>query len=475
MTDWDRLSAEDRLFLDIEDPLNNMHIAGCFVFEAGPLGREGVGVDIERMRDYIESRLYRIPRYRQRLDAVPYEGHPIWVDDENFNIRYHVRHTRLPLPGGERQLKRLCGRIISQQLDRHKPLWEMWVVEGLEDGRFALVTKVHHCMADGIAGVDLLRSLLRATPEKAFDPGPSWFPQPIPAGSELVRDAVLRRARVPLDIARTLFGAAREPAAALERARDTAAGLIEMVQVSSQPASETPLDRRVGPYRRYDWQQFELEHVDAIRRALGGTLNDVVLATVAGAIGRFLELRGITPAEQRALDFRVACPVNTRANSDKGAFGNHVSMVAVSLPIGERDPARCLARVREAMGAVKDSRQSAALQTVAQFADWVSPALLGELARFNFSRHTANLVVTNVPGPQRPLYLLGARMLESYPVVPLMPGNALGIALFSYCGGLHWGVTADWDLIPDLHEFVESLDAAFEALRQAAEAAAPED
>jgi WS/DGAT/MGAT family acyltransferase len=471
MTTWDRLSAEDRLFLDVEDPLNNMHIAGCFVFEAGPLGREGIGVDIERIRDYIESRLYRIPRYRQRLETVPYEGHPIWVDDENFNILYHVRHTRLPLPGGERQLKRLCGRIISQQLDRHKPLWEMWVVEGLEGDRFALVSKVHHCMADGISGVDLLRSLLRATPEKTFDAGPSWFPQPMPSSGELVRDAVIRRARVPLDIASSLVNAVREPSAAIDRARDTLSGLVEMLEVSSHTASETPLDRRVGPYRRYDWQRFDLDEVNAVRRVFGGTLNDVVLATVAGALGRFFELRGITPAEQRALDFRVACPVNTRANSDKGTFGNQVSIVAVQIPLGESDPIETLERVREAMDAVKESRQSEALQTIAQFADWVSPSLLGGLARYNFERHAANLVVTNVPGPKSRLYMLGAQMLESYPVVPLMPGNALGVALFSYNGVLHWGITADWDLVPDLHEFGEALGAAFAALREAAEKA----
>jgi diacylglycerol O-acyltransferase len=465
----DRLTLADRLFLDVEDPMNNMHIAACFILEAGPLSREGVGVDIDEICAYLESRLHRIPRYRQRIEYTPLEGHPIWVDDESFNLLYHVRHTRLPLPGDERQLKRLCGRIVSQQLDRHKPLWEMWVVEGLEEDRVAVITKVHHCMADGISGVDLIQALLRPTPDKAFDPAPAWIPQSPPEPTELVRDLVARRVRGAFDAGRSLLEAVREPRASLDSLSETLEGISELQALDSHPASETPINRRLGPHRRYDWLAFDLDEVKRVRRALGGTINDVVFSTVTGAIGRFFELRGITDAEQRHMDFRAACPVSTRAEQDRGSFGNQVSMMITSIPISERDPKRCHELVREALTQAKNSKQIRVMQALSDYGDWISPSLVTGFSRRAMARRSSNLVVTNVPGPQVPLYLLGAQMLEIYPVVPLPPEQALGIALFSYGGGLYWGINSDWDLVPDLHELVEAIDFSFRELCRAAD------
>jgi WS/DGAT/MGAT family acyltransferase len=462
---YERLTSQDRLFLDFEDPLNNMHIAGCFVFEGGALAAEGKGVDVERISNYIESRLYRIPRYRQRIESTPYEGHPIWVDDASFNIHYHVRHTRLPLPGDERQLKRLCGRIVSQQLDRHKPLWELWLVEGLEDDRFAVITKVHHCLADGISGVDLLQNLLSVEPTKQFDPPPTWLPQPEPESGELLFDAVSRRLMLPLAAGNALLQAVRDPVATADRLRDAYEGFREVMDLDANPASETPLNRRLGPHRRYDWLAFDLQEMKRVRRATGGTLNDLVLAIVAGAVGRFFERRGIPKADQESIDFRITCPTSLRADSDRETYGNQVSMLFVPVPIAERDPIERLAKIRRAMEQCKGSKQAAAL---AGAGDWIAPTVLAALAKRSMERHASNLVVTNVPGPAQPLYLLEARMLETYPVVPLMHEQAIAIALISYCGGLYWGVNSDWDLVPDLHDFIDALRESYEELRAAA-------
>jgi WS/DGAT/MGAT family acyltransferase len=468
MGSYERLQLQDRLFLDVEDPLNNMHIAGCFIFEAGPLMDEDGGVDIDRIAAQIESRLYRVPRYRQRLEFVPIEGAPVWVDDADFNLRYHVRHARLPLPGDERQLKRLCGRIVSQQLDRHKPLWEFWVVEGLEDDRFALITKVHHCLADGISGVDLLQNLLALEPTKEPDPPPRWIPEVPPDRTELLRDAVTRRALAPLRIAGALLEAVRDPRATWEELGERLEGLREVWEIESHPASETPLNRRLGPHRRYDWIAFDLEEVNELRRRLGGTLNDLVVAVVAGAVGRFFERRGITPVEQKEFDFRIACPVSLRSAEQRNRYGNQISMLFVPVPIVEPDPLRRMKAVRSAIQRTKASKQTAAMQTLSEIGEWTLPTLMTAFARHSFQRRTSNLVVTNVPGPRHPLYLLEARLLETYPVVPLMPGQAIAIALFSYCGGLYWGINSDWDLVPDLHDFVEALEESYAELRAAA-------
>ncbi len=466
---YERLSPSDRSFLELEGSTTHMHVAGAFLFEAERLrGPEGQ-LEIDRIRAYIASRLHLIRRYRQRLAHVPIERHPVWVDDDRFNIDYHVRHVCLPRPGDERQLKRLCGRIVSQQLDRGKPLWEIWIVEGLADDRVAMVTKTHHCMIDGMAGTELLQVLLSPVPVKGFDPGPRWLPNPAPTGAQMLFDAAWQRLRTPFELAGALREAQRTPGVLRERIQDALAGVAQAAAASLQPASDSPLNAEIGPHRRFDWIAFDLDEVKRIKRRLGGTVNDVVLATVAGAVGRFLAHRGVTRTRQRQLDFRAFCPVSVRSSADSGALGNRVASMIASLPIAEEDPASRLEAVTETMGDLKSSKQALGAEVLTSVSEWVAPRLFSLVFRLAFRSRSSNVVVTNVPGPQIPLYLLGARMTEAYPLVPLFENHGLGIALFSYSGGLYWGFNSDWDLFPDLHEFVIAVDAAFRELCDAAD------
>jgi WS/DGAT/MGAT family acyltransferase len=465
---YERLSALDRSFLDLEGASTPMHVAGCFVFDRGPLATPEGGVDVDRIREYVASRIHRIPRYRQRIEWIPLEGHPVWVDDPRFNIHYHVRHTALPAPGDDDQLKRLCGRVLSQRLDRGKPLWEIWVVEGLQHDRFALVSKVHHCMVDGISGVDVLAVLLSPLPEKDFDPAPGWVPNPAPGRGELLRDALLRRAETPLRLGAGLAGALRDPRAAAAQLAESLAAFGDAFGSALRPAADTPLNRPVGPHRRFDWVALDLDEVKRVKNALGGTVNDVVLATAAGAIGRFLERRGLPLREQRALEFRAFCPVSVRAPEERGALGNRVSSMIAPLPIGESDARLRLEAVRAATRDLKQSKQALGAEMLTSVSEWTAPTLVSLAARLAFRNRASNVVITNVPGPQIPLYLLGARMIESYPVVPLFSNQGVGIALFSYAGGLYWGVSADWEHFPDLHDLVVGIDASFRELCEVA-------
>jgi WS/DGAT/MGAT family acyltransferase len=468
MKNYDRLSVQDRLHLDIENDDIHMHVAGAFVFEAGPLTREGGGIDIDRIRELLGARLFLIPRYRQRIATIPVEDHPVWVDDASFNLQYHVRHTRLPHPGSERQFKRMVGRIVSQRLDRGKPLWEMWVVEGLEHDRVALVVKVHHCMVDGIAATDLLQTLLSTKPVKTLEPPPIWLPRPVPEPRELLGGAVQRRVRAPLALGSALLRIGRHPSTTLERARRGVESLLAAQAARATPVSGTPFNQPIGPHRRFDWLAFDLDEVKRIKRNLGGTVNDVVLATVAGALGDFLEQRGITRPEQRKLEFRIACPVSTRSSSERVDVGNQVSSLIVPLPIAERDPRRRLALVNDTTRGLKAVHPELAVQFTQTVSEWTWPGLYSAVAKRMIESRVTNLTVSDVPGPQLPLYLLAARMLEAYPLVPLLPDQGLGIACLSYAGALFWGFNADWDLIPDLHDLVIAIDRSFCELCDAA-------
>jgi len=473
MSAYDWLASRDRIFLEVEDSHSPMHVAGCFVFEAGPLSRQGRGIDFERICDYVESRLSDIPRYRQRLESLRLDGRPIWVDDPDFNLHYHLRHTRLPLPGDERQLKRLCGRIISQQLDRGKPLWELWVVEGIEGDRCALISKVHHCMVDGVAGVELLQALLRPMPDETIEPIRHWTPRRTPKQSELLMDLAARAFRAPLDLSLDVLKIVRDPVLSIERAIELGKGLWHASRFESHQASSTPLDGAGGPHRRLDWCRVDRDDVDEIRRSQGGTVNDVAIAATTAAIARYFVEQGISRAELREMDFRIACPVNmrrhveTRGRARNGLSGNRVSLMFAQLPLAESDPLKRYARVRDALAEAKESHVASALEQVVELTEWLPSAAGRAMARAEMSRRTANLVLTNVPGPPAPLFLLEARMLECYPVVPLMPGQAMGIALFSYDGALYFGFNADWEALPDLHDLAVALVASFGELREA--------
>ncbi|MGH7821881.1 MAG: WS/DGAT/MGAT family O-acyltransferase [Candidatus Binatia bacterium] len=465
MSHYDRLSALDASFLGIEDGDCHMHVGGVLVFEAGPLRTAEGGIDIERVRRGIASRLHFVPRFRQRLAYVPYERHPVWVDDDRFRLAYHVRHTALPRPGDERTLKRLVGHIMSQPLDRSRPLWEMHFVEGLDGGRFALVSKTHHCMIDGVSGADLMTVILEPVANPEAGEAEPWTPRPRPSEAELSLDALSRRLSQPVEMLRAATEAVRDPRAAFGRLGQGLSAIAETFAPALTPTSETPLNVEVGPHRRFDWTSLRVDEVKAVKKVHGGTLNDVVLATVAGALRKFLDERGV---DADRLQVRALVPVSVRARDEQGALGNRVSQLTAPLPVHLDDPLKRLEAVRITMNGLKESKQALGAEVLTAIAEWTAPNLLVQAVRLAERSRPYNLVVTNVPGPQIPLYLLGARMLTTYPVVTLFHQIALVVGLFSYDGGLHWGFTADWEQVPDLHDFVLYVEEAFGELQQAA-------
>jgi diacylglycerol O-acyltransferase len=460
----ERLSALDASFLALEDASCHMHIGAVSVFDAGPLTVAGGGIDIDRIRRLMETGLYRIPRYRQRVAHVPVVGHPVWVDDPHFNLAYHVRHTHLPCPGDTRQLKRLVGRLMSQQLDRGKPLWELWVVEGLEGNRFAFVSKVHHCMIDGVGSVELTGTVMQPTPEhdpRLDEAPPRWLPRPATAPAQLLADELLHRARAPLTAVTAAGRAFIAPAQAWSAATATIQGLAEALGGGLSPASPSPLNVEIGPHRRFDWTEMDLGRVREVKVRHGGTVNDVVLAILSGALRRFLRRRSVA---LDGLDFRAMLPINVRTDADQRQLGNRVAMLVARLPLDERDARQRLARVVEETQRVKRSHQALGVQTLEALSDQTFTTLFTQFGRLAARSRPFNLVVTNVPGPQFPVYVLGARMQNCYPLVPLFRGQALGVAVFSYDGRLYWGFNADWDAVPDLHELVEAVDGELEVL-----------
>lgn len=458
---YDRLTALDSSFLLLEKPGAPLHVASTLVFEGGPLRKPDGGIDADAVRAHVAAQLHRIPRYRQRIQWIPFTQRPVWVDDDRFNIEYHVRHTSLPRPGNTHQLKRLSSRIMEQPLDPARPLWEMWVVEGLEHDRFAVISKVHHCMIDGVSGVDLLNTLLSPTPECEPQVEHRFIPRRTPTPFELWRDEMLRRAGLPMSILQGLRHFLSEAADVRRDALSLASGLADTLGTSLHLAESTPINRRIGPHRRFDWMEMDLEAIKTIRRALGGSINDVVLTVVTGAVQRFLQRRNINPGQ---IDFRIMTPVSVRAANEHGKLGNRVSAWFLHLPIGEPDPREQLREIRARSLELKESKQAVAASMLTDMAEWSSSTLLALGARNVTRMLPFNLVVTNVPGPQFPIYMLGARMLETYPLVPLVDNLGLGIALMSYDGKLFWGFNADYDLLPDLPAFVRGTRESFTEL-----------
>lgn len=469
-THYERLTALDAAFLAVEDHNAHMHVGAVSLFDAGPLtGPDGV-IAMDRIRRVVEVGIHRVPRYQQRLATIPLFGNPVWIDDVRFNLNYHVHHVSLPKPGDERLLKRLAGRIMSQQLDRGKPLWELWVVDGIAGNRVALITKAHHCMIDGVGSVELTSSLIRATAEieRELDHPVPWVTRPAPMAGELLLSEIGRRAGAPLAALRATGRLLSNPRGTLRALRNAALGIGEAFATGLHPASPTPLNIDIGPHRRFDWLEMDLESIKEVKNRLGGTVNDVVLAIVSGALRAFLRARGLRVDE---LDFRAMIPVNIRTGEQRDRLGNRVTMIVGRLPLDERDPGRRLERVIEMTTALKRSRQGLGVETLEELSDWTLARLFSGFAQLSTSARPYNVVVTNIPGPQFQAYFLGAPMQAVYPLVPLNRNQALGIALFSYHGKLCWGFNADWDAVPDLHELVEAVDTECARLRQAAAAA----
>ena len=459
----ERLSALDQSFLSFETRNAYMHVALTAIFEPQSLTTPDGGIDVSRIRRHIAARLPLVPRYRQRLMRTPLVSDAIWVDDDGFDLGYHVRHASLPRPGGERQLQRRCAEILERPLDRTRPLWEVWIIEGLAGGRFAMLAKVHHCMVDGVAGVDILAALLGTEPISDMDPVAPWTPRPAPSEGALLAHGVLRRGRASVDALRGVRDALRSPAQAGREVGTRTAALVRLLGHLGQ-APSTPFNQPIGPHRRIDWLAFDLATIKAIRNRLGGTINDVVLATVAGAVGRFLARRR---AELDA-EFRTVVPVSVRAADERGVPGNRVSVWLTTLPVREPDAARRLAIIRAMTAELKDTQHAMGATVLAQAAEWTTANLINLAAQFINRARRFNLIVTNVPGPPVPFYLLDAPMVAAYPHLPLFENQGLGIALFSYAGTLFWGVGADWNQMPDLGEFMKEIAQSFDDLCSAA-------
>jgi diacylglycerol O-acyltransferase / wax synthase len=462
----DRLSGLDASFLHLEDASAHMHVASVMLFEGDP-------PPYDELLDGIERRLHLVPRYRQRLAHVPLaQGRPKWVDDPHLNLRYHVRATALPAPGTEEELQALAGRVFSQQLDRDKPLWETWLVDGLEGGRFALLAKTHHALVDGISGIDIVSVLFDVSPEPAApaDPGNRWLPRPLPSRAQLLGEALLERATVPAEVARSVRAVFRAPRRVLEGARDAAVGVGAMAWAGLNPAPPTPYNADIGPHRRFTWVRADLAQLKAIKNELGGTVNDVVLATVAGALGRHLRRRG---QQTDGLELKAMVPVSVRSENEQGALGNRVAAMMAPLPVWCQEPVARLDIVRERLKDLKAGGQAVGAQVLTELSGFAPPTIMGQASRLMSRQRFFNLVVTNVPGPQFPLYLMGREMIETFPMVPLAKNQALGIALLSYNGHINFGLVGDFDLLWDLDELAVDLRESLVELAMAANVELP--
>jgi diacylglycerol O-acyltransferase len=446
----DRLTGLDASFLHLEDATSHMHVAGVMIFEGSP-------PPYEELLAAIEARLGLVPRYRQRLAFVPFgQGRPKWVDDPHLNLRYHVRSTALPSPGSEQQLRELAGRVFSQQLDRDKPLWEIWLVDGLDGDRFAMLSKTHHALVDGISGVDIMSVLFDTSPEPAApaDTGDRWLPRPLPSRAQLLGEALVERATVPTEIARSIRAALRGPRMVAEGLRDAAVGVGAMAWAGLNPAPASPYNKSIGPHRRFTWVRMNLADLKAIKNELGGTVNDVVLATIAGALGKHLRRRG---QNTDGLELKAMVPVSVRADVERGALGNRVAAMMAPLPVWCQDPVARLDIVREELKGLKSGGQAVGAQVLTQLSGFAPATVMDQASRVMARQRFFNLVVTNVPGPQIPLYLAGKRMIDTFPMVPLAKNQALGVALLSYAGRINFGLVGDWDLMWDLDEFTEDV------------------
>ncbi|HEY6396232.1 MAG TPA: wax ester/triacylglycerol synthase family O-acyltransferase, partial [Solirubrobacteraceae bacterium] len=396
MATLDRLTGLDTSFLHLERDSSHMHVAGCAVFK-------GQAPAYEELIEQIHSRLHLVPRYRQRLAFVPLnQGRPVWVDDPHFQLRYHVRHTALPRPHGEEQLKRLAGRIFSQPLDRTRPLWELWLVEALAGDRFALLSKTHHALVDGVSGVDIATVLFDSAPDPmpVAPPDHEWAPRPLPSSAQLLADALLERATVPAEAVRGVRAALRGPLGVANRAVAGLGGVRAMASAGLQVAPPSPFNIRIGPHRRFTWVNASLAEFKAVKTKFGGTVNDVVLAVVAGALGRYMRLHG---HDTEGLELRAMVPVSVRADIERGALGNRVAAMWAPLPVGLTNPIERLVTVSQAMDGIKDSGQAVGAQVLTRLSGFAPPTIMAQAARLKARQRLFNLVVTNIPGPQHPL------------------------------------------------------------------------
>jgi diacylglycerol O-acyltransferase / wax synthase len=459
-----RMSFQDASFLHIESDSSPMHVGSVSTLEGPPPAFDDVLAIVER-------KLALVPRYRQVVRFVPFAvSRPVWVDDPHFNLGYHVRRTALPEPGGDHELRALVGRVMSQNLDRAKPLWEMWVAEGLGDGRWALISKVHHCMVDGIAGTDLMTVLLDKERDPERLPAEPWAAAGAPGPLRLFGGALVEQLVNPFAAGERLVDALRAPRQFAALLEDTARGLIGFAGVARNQAGSS-LNGPLGPHRRWSWARGRLADVQLVRRTLGGTVNDVVLAAITHGFRELLRSRG--ESLDRVLHTLV--PVSVRRAGERGTYNNRVSAMFAELPIGIADPAQRLESITAQMADLKESRQAVAGEVLTSMTGFAPPMLLALGARVasRLPQRSLNTGTTNVPGPQFPLYLGGRRMLESFPYIPLFAHVRVAVAIFSYDGALGFGVSGDYDTAPDIEVLCRGIEQGLEQLVALAQPARP--
>jgi len=445
----DRLSSIDAGFLHVEEDGAHMHIGAVALFAGPP-------PSIEEFRQHIESRLPRLPRYRHRVQEMPFgTGRPLWVEDSTFRLDFHVRHTALPAPGSKRELLNLVDRIVGQRLDRTKPLWEIWLVDGVAGGRWAMVGKTHHAMIDGVSGVDLLSVLFDLSPDAPADEVQAWEPEPSPGTIDLLTSGATGLVRNVLGLAGRGLGAVQHPRQAATALIGSTGALVEAVRPLVDSAPKTVLNTKPGQHRLVEIVKTDLADYKKVKEASGGaTVNDVVLTAVAGALGRFLAERG---TDVEGLTLRACVPVSLRPEAKRGALGNEIAIMNAPLPVGTKDPRERLTQVRQAMGDLKSSKQAEGAKVLTSLENALPPAVLARASRLGFSSRLYNLLVTNVPGPQFPIYLLGRRLEELVPLAFLAPEHTLAIGIMSYDGQVTYGLMSDADAVPDLPRLAQHL------------------
>ena len=455
----DRLSPLDASFLFMEEPTTAMHVGGLMTLDATP------GFDPDRFMALIGERLAAVPRYRQKIREVPARlGLPLWVDDPAFELDFHVRRSALPAPGSDEQLRELVGRLQSRQLDRSRPLWEIYLIEGLDRNRFAIVTKTHHAMVDGLSSIDIGAVLLDVTPTPRESPPDDWQPVPEPSDLVLAADAVREQLLKP----GVALGNAQRAASDVRTLVRTGGAMLAAARSASRPAPANPLNAPIGRHRRFGTSAGALDDYKAIRKEHGGTVNDVILAVVTGGLRRWMTTRGepvLTATTVRAL-----VPVSVRARGTGGKVGNQISGLFVDLPVGEADPVARLKVVSAAMAGHKGSGQAIGASALIGLVGLATPTVhsMGARLTSSMSSRMFNVIVTNVPGPQFPLYAMGARMRDIYPVVPLAKGQAVSIGISSYDGGVFYGLNADRDAMGDVDVLAGAIGESLDELRGSA-------
>jgi WS/DGAT/MGAT family acyltransferase len=460
----ERLGPQDASFLYLETPSNHNHVGGLAILDpsTGPDGR----LRFKDLLEVVSSRLHLVPRFRQKVVFPPLPvARPVWVDDDDFDIEFHMRRAALPTPGGQRELVDHVQRVISRQLDRSKPLWELYLIEGMENGLAAVLTKVHHCMIDGMAAIDLASAVYDFSPVPQVLAAQSWEPQPEPGRLDLLSGALREGLLHPLgSLASTAQAALAAPARALGQVGATLGG-IRTLMGGGLMAPPSPFNRPIGPNRRFAMVEAPVQAFKDIKNKLGGTVNDVVLATVAGGVHHLFRHRG-EPTKERVQ--RAMVPVSVRSESEQSAMGNRVSSIFVDLPVGPMGLKKRLSLITEKTRYLKDSNEAVGAEFLMNIGMWAPPTIHAMAARTASRARFINLVVSNVPGPQIPMYIGGSRLLAQYPIMPIAPNMGLSVAVTSLAGTMAFGITADWDTLPDIEVLAQGMDQTILELKKAA-------